>query len=342
MDALNRQQAITDTAQKKHRDVIMGAFQSKHSLAYMITLICVALAHVSVVLAAIISMIITQSVSVLGIAWLLVYMAFVVAPLRAMIAAIRLYFDKKEDTFRSKTKELNALSSFWVKAFQIILGIIVLALFIFLVLAVIILLYVNVIANKTNADGSSFGGIGIGSGTTFLSLLVGDWLTGIILLVILPLVVGGGLIVLCSKCTETYNKIKNYVKQMAETHVGNTEYFQLKITDSSLRFYILGAIFALLGIGTMIWGNELIGGLSPFGVFFITNGVCIIINGIFFKHADEDVQTSVLEYTSERAILDDLHKRSLVQQAEYLRKKRRENAVLRKKENEEEKLPKEM
>ena len=323
MEAVNRQQAITDRAQENHRDVIGGVFKSKHFLAYMITLIVVALAHLSLVLiegiTTISLMIAKKSFLGLGIIWTLIYAVFVFAPLRAMIASIRMYLNKDEDTFCSKTKGLISLSRFWAKTFRIVFGLIVFALFILLMACIIVLVYVNGIAKSMNVAG-----IAIGSGDTFFTLLVNDWITGILVFVILPLVLGGSLVLLCSKCADTYERINNYVKQMAEIKAGNSEYLQVTIADSSLWCYILGGIFALFGVVTMIWGNSLLEGLSLFGALFILNSAYLIISGIFFKHADEKVQASVLEYKRERAILDDLQKRSAGQQAEYIRQKREE------------------
>lgn len=326
MDAVNRQQVITDKAQKQHRNTIMAVFKSKHFLMYMITLIVVALAHLSVILieakATISLMLLTKSVSVLGIIWLLIYTVFVFAPFRAMISSIRLYCNKDEHTFSSKTKGFSSLSRFWAKAFRIILGIIIFILFILLIAAVILLIYVNVIVNKPNESGSTFGGIGMGAGEAFLSLLAGDWITGILLFIVLPLIVESLLIVLCFKCADTYDKINHYVKQLVEVHKGNSGYFQQTLTVSSLHFYLLGAIFVLLGGVVMAFGNWLIEGLSAFGAFFISNGVYVIMNGIFFKHADEKLQASVLEYKIEKEQLEILQKRSFTQRAEYLRRKR--------------------
>lgn len=328
MDAVNRQQVITDKAQKQHRDTIMSVFKSKHFLVYMITLIVVALAHLSVVLIEAITtislMILTKRISVLGIIWLLIYTVFVFAPFRAMISSIRLYFNKDEHTFSSKTTGLGSLSRFWAKTVRIIVGIIVFMLFILLIAGILLLVYVNVIANKPNENGSTFGGIGMGAGDAFLSLLAGDWIKGILLFIVLPLIIEGLLIVLCFKCADTYDKINHYVKQLAEVHKGNSDYFQQTITAPSYHFYLLGAIFVLLGGVVMAFGNLLLQGLSAFGVFFISNGVCIIMNGIFFKNADEKVQASVLEYKIEKEQLEILQKRSFTQRAGYLRQKRAE------------------
>ncbi len=322
MDAVNRQQVITDKAQKKHRDVIMSVFKSKQFLAYMITLIFVALAHLSVVLieakATISFMILTKSVSVLGIIWLLIYTVFVFAPLRAMIAAIRLYFNKNEHTFCSKMTRLGSLSNFWAKAFRIIRWIIIFIFLILLIASVVILMYVNIIAPGVNVEG-----IGIGTGSLFFSLRAGDWITGAIFLLVLPILVEILLTILCSKCVDTYDQINHYMKEMAEVHTRNNGYFQRTITVPSFHFYLLGVLFVLLGGGVMAWGNLLIEGLSAMGAFFISNGVCLIMNGIFFTYTDEIVQASVLEYKSEKARLEEVQKRSASQRAEYVRHKRK-------------------
>lgn len=346
MDAVNRQQVITDKAQQKHKDVIMAVFKSKHFLAYMITLIFVAVAHLSVVLteakATISRMLLTESVSVVEMIWLLIYTAFVFAPFRAMISSIRLYFNKNEHTFCSKMTGLSSLSRFWEKTFRVIRSLISFLFFVLLFISILALVFTHQAAEQMNEIGGSLGEFGFGAGESFISMLSSGLTTGAIILLVAIIVVGVILIVLFSKCAGTYDKINYYLKQMADVHASNNGYFQLAITVSSFRFYLLGVIFALLGGGTIAWGNSLIEGMSAFGAFFVSNGVYLIMNGIFFTYTDERVQASLLEYKSEKSRLDALQKRSVAQRAEYLRQKREEEEAQRKKEYEEQKLSKEL
>lgn len=345
MDAVNRQQLVTDKMQKKHRDVIISVFKSKHFLAYMLTLVFVAVAHLSVVFAeakATVSlMLLTESVSVLGIIWLLIYIAFVFAPLRAMIASVRLYFNKDEHSFCSKMTGATSLARFWQKTFRIIRSLVSFVFSVLLIISILVLVAANQAKKQMDEIGSSLGEFGFGAGEAAISLFSGGLTAGAILLLVGIIVIGVLLIVLFSKCAGTYDKIDTYMKTLAETHASGG-YFQFSIKVSAFRFYFLGVIFALLGGSTMVWGNSILEGMSAFGAFFVSNGVYLIMNGIFFKYADERVQASLLDYKSEKSKLDDLRKRSTAQQAEYLKQKKEEQEAQRKKELEQEKLRKEL